>query len=409
MRKLLLLAIFYFTTNTFSQQSNISNKYSDFEGNELRKINYQITNDLTIFLVFYSNRYDDKVLLIGNKDKLVNVTNNNILFIDDYIEFKENYKKGKIVTVNIPNKFFHKSLLKYTNPMLKELVLWDGIAEQKARKILESYLSIKHGISLYKKSNYYSSTKKKIWDAYYNKNFLYRVTGLGIDHNIKLNRLKGKNIDSDSLVIGIDLNDRLSVATLTNLKNPKYLIWGDNGESLSFNNKNELNRVWRYQKTNFEDNTFFNFTFTLEDDILKKYQYFLVFSKKEFKTEKNNLYYLNPDYIHNMLFGYNIKLDANNNNFTILRKPKPDKEFFSIFPNPAIIGNPVILKFNNLDIDSMIKIDVFDISGKIIYHKNYKTTNRKYNNKIIFKKTGVFLVRVQINNQIYTKKILVSK
>lgn len=138
------------------------------------------------------------------------------------------------------------------NNVYEFIYLPDAISE-KGQNIIESYLSIKYGISLIGEKSYANSVGDTIWDFKKNGNHSYRITGLGRDDASSLYQKQSGNSVKDGLYLGLG---KIAESNLKNkgvLANKSFLLWGDNNlktalkENIS-NGLSCIDRVWRVNK-----------------------------------------------------------------------------------------------------------------------------------------------------------------
>src|SRR5699024_2493706 len=105
--------------------------------------------------------------------------------------------------------------------------------------------------------NYLTSDKSVVWDATTNSNYKNNIAGIARDDNgVLLQKQSNSTNEGRQVAIGID---ELAATNSTNtgtLTDGQYLIWGDNGEELTFTqsienstDKYHAERVWKAQNT----------------------------------------------------------------------------------------------------------------------------------------------------------------
>lgn len=231
-----------------------------FNGNSVIKNNelYEIKNNLagksTLFVVFKTNPTDStnlikldygiEKLLIRNS-KIINQQNElvcNLL----------NSSNGQIITyfqsnsrlgAKARNKLF-VDLLNQTNENCQflELIYFPKVLSPVSTRKIETYLSVKYGISLQTDKDYVTINNDTIWKANLNSEFSHRVTGIA--RNVYHNQIRSRNSENDNIFIAYD--------TLNNAQDEMFLI-GDNNQSLSFNEQVLYNRKWRFIKSQTQD------------------------------------------------------------------------------------------------------------------------------------------------------------
>ncbi|HTI91871.1 MAG TPA: T9SS type A sorting domain-containing protein [Puia sp.] len=133
---------------------------------------------------------------------------------------------------------------------LAELLVFDRSLDVLTQVQYETYLALKYGIPL-TSGNYVSAGQAVLWDASKNKDFKYRIAGLGRENYFSLAQRQAVSaIDADSLLV-VSRGDlrTTNAANTDSLVSGGYLIWGDNNKALSVSQTSDgqlqlLNRGW---------------------------------------------------------------------------------------------------------------------------------------------------------------------
>ncbi len=225
-----------------------------FKNNELHELKNKLAGKSTLFVVFKSNPIDSTnfVRLDFGPEKIF-IRNNKILNQQNELVCNLlNSPHGQIITYFQSNsKLSAKSrnklfidLLGQTNDNCQflELIYFPKILSPVATRKIETYLSVKYGISLKPDKDYISVKNDTIWKAASNSDYSNRVTG--VMKNIFHTQLRSKNSENDHFFIAYD--------TLNNAVDEMLLV-GDNNNSLSFNQELLFNRKWHYIKSQTAD------------------------------------------------------------------------------------------------------------------------------------------------------------
>lgn len=150
-------------------------------------------------------------------------------------------------------------LNKKTDPLLliPEILVFDSNLSTIDKQKIETYLSVKYGITInnISEKNYVSSSGDILWDSKKNKNYNFRITGIGRDDAFGLYQKQSKNSEDEHIIMS------LGALKATNYQNPQtlpqgvFLLWGDNNQSLSFKEadllsahpKRDMSRIWKAQ------------------------------------------------------------------------------------------------------------------------------------------------------------------
>ena len=232
-----------------------------------------ILNDASsLFIVFKSDIEEEKnvATLLYGKEKTF-VTNKQIVS-DEIIEYKKVDSKNGMVLSYLYNK--QEPFTKRKNTLLLdiaedieyekngkeqflELLYFPKVLNVLERRKVETYLSLKYGISLKGNYDYINALNDTIWAYKTNKLYNNRVTGIGRADIQGLYQKQSGNSEKDGLYIGLGMIEEENKNNKNSLKNNSYLIWGDNGKSsaiaakrnTSLNDVVKMDRIWKMEKS----------------------------------------------------------------------------------------------------------------------------------------------------------------
>ena len=359
------------------------------------KQNNLVTNKSTVFVVYVSKTDGLSLMRIEKDDVRINYKS------DSINSFDQSYKLKKLKQGSLICHTFNKAIKSKNNYNLTicdfvkndgvdfqiyELIYFPKALNKKQKAIIESYLSIKYGISLIEENDYLNASGEVLWNSKENSAFSQRVNGIGFDLNTGLNQKQSVNSTSKDIIVGLSDIKIKNSENLSILNDNDYLLWGDNGKELSFNSKQnnlyDLKRIWKFQTTQK------NFDIPLEIKISKK-----VSLPSELKDKYiSDNFYLAIDYSDGNAFDFQnaeykkiSNLDDNyftcndfypENNFKLTlvyldttdvsKQPlKVDQELTKVYPNPVKSGTSFNIDINNTkELNTAIKI--IDLNGRII-------------------------------------------
>jgi len=153
-------------------------------------------------------------------------------------------------------------LNKKTDPalLIPEILVFDNNLSSIDKQKIETYLSVKYGITIndISEKNYVSYAGDILWDSKKNKNYNFRITGIGRDDAFGLYQKQSKNSEDEHIIMS------LNALKATNYQNPEtlnqgtFVLWGDNNQSFSFKEadllsahpKRDMFRMWKAQVKN---------------------------------------------------------------------------------------------------------------------------------------------------------------
>ena len=143
----------------------------------------------------------------------------------------------------------HQNLpVSHYNGIMPEVILFPRVISPGERQRVESYLALKYGITLNQEfpASYLNSTGEVIWDAEVNASHNQNIAGLGRDDVSGLNQRVSESTQNPGV---------MKVGVTGEIRNNSFLIWGDNGKALRFDEDGELRRLlreWRLSAFNYE-------------------------------------------------------------------------------------------------------------------------------------------------------------
>ncbi|WP_181369174.1 T9SS type A sorting domain-containing protein [Flavobacterium profundi] len=263
----------------------------------------KLSGKSTLFIAFNTNpKLETKILTLDYGTNKIDISNKGI-FKKLILEHRFKDSPAKIIsyTFNNPNlsiKAKNKLIIDLLtnqnieeNQLLEVIYFPEVLSDINIRKI-ETYLSIKYGISLDKEKDYISFKTDTIWNANRNKGFSKRVTGITDTYTIDFRQLKSGNSEKDGIYVAFDTL-KIKKEILHNHSN--YLLWGDNDKATLFKSnstESELEtfeRSWKLQYSKFDyqlDSLFYTFSINkkelkIESSEKSNKKLWLVFSETE--------------------------------------------------------------------------------------------------------------------------------
>ncbi|WP_313002353.1 hypothetical protein [Chryseobacterium gleum] len=147
--------------------------------------------------------------------------------------------------------------------LIPEVLVFDkNLSDVEAQKI-ETYLAIKYGIMIndVSEKNYISSDDHIVWDSKKNKNYNFRITGIGRDDAFELYQKQSINSNGGNVAVAIDSLKLTNNFNNGTIENGNFLLWGDNNQNLVFKDadllsqhpKRDMLRVWKVQNKTIDN------------------------------------------------------------------------------------------------------------------------------------------------------------
>jgi hypothetical protein len=241
------------------------NRTIDFKKEKIDKIVRGIVeNKSSFFIVFKSEEVKESNLFILKQGGFETFFTTGKVYTDEEeFKHKEQTRDGVILTyIYNKNNFFSKkkgSIVfddilyndKEGKNAIMELIYFPKVVSTDEKNRIESYLSLKYGISLCSGSDYYNSNGDLVWEHKKNENYGYRITGIGRDDSFQLYQKQSGNYKKDGLYIGFDTIFKRNEDNLSKIKDKTFLIWGDNNGTTHLKEDNHsitsMSRKWKTQ------------------------------------------------------------------------------------------------------------------------------------------------------------------
>lgn len=189
------------------------------------------------------------------------VTNKGVFDFGDSLLIDSPVAQPKIITFAKKDKnkspYIFLSPIKDKTLLIPETLIFNRNLSAQEKQRIETYLSIKYGISInyISETNYLSSEGDVVWSFKDNKKYGYHITGIGRDDAFELYQKQSANTEDDVVTFALDNIKPLNSNNTGILNNMEFLLWGDNNEEIKFPNedlltvhsKGDMLRVWKIQ------------------------------------------------------------------------------------------------------------------------------------------------------------------
>lgn len=241
-------------------------------------------------------------------------------------------------------------------------------------KYLQTYLSLKYGISLINNENYLSNKNQILWDLNRNPEYNKHITGLGKSNYFELNQTKSVNSV-----------DKLLTISSNTLNNEEYVLIGNNGKLNRFDFNGEeifLEKEYLVQTTSSDEEIV---SLHFDTSLIENFD-----ATKSFFILLNNQSKLPGKIINNFLVFTDVILNSGDNGidrFTI----GVDKSSIKAELTEAWFLN----ERGSTTIQPNVKVDK-NLEYKIEWYFNNQLISNKKD--LVTNKTGVYEMRITFNN-----------
>lgn len=228
-------------------------------------------SQLTLFVVYWSpdSRQEQLIWAISDdkQDHLLSTTER-LANLDDYrfLNYIDQPKSKPIIQTYFQNEPMEAaSTIKFGglpknknipiqpfDGTIAEVILFDQVLPPQKRQQVQTYLSLKYGIS--SSENYISTTGQRL-KTVERSPFRHRIAGLGRNESFGLHQKQASSSDTDIfLSLGLKTIERTNALNPNHLNEDTYLIWADDNQPLAFRQRQvleipSLERLWEMTVT----------------------------------------------------------------------------------------------------------------------------------------------------------------
>ncbi len=408
---------FWAKADKAQQAKQALNKNASLNGNFERSMTASIGSGASNFyMVFKSEDGVEKDLM--NFTFTCNqhaVTTHNINYHDEQ-KVEQKRRTGAIVKYgfDFPNAAGDKNFVTIADQpndltdVYEVIYVNDAFSELDHQQI-QTYLSVKYGISLLNPANYTDANGRKIWNSNLNARYNNAITGLGRSDYFGLNKTETVN----------SVDKRLEIQT-AGFENNDYLFVGTNNENVKFIRSNEgeiLDGSWLLQTSSKAVPATLKFNLGIDLKTTGVYELILNPSSADFVNDASVVLAQGKIQGGQLVFE-DVLLDADGNGYdtfsigySATAKPavKPEivnKSEINAYPNPTGVNEGVTVVYN-FEKPVNLNIHVFTVDGKLVGKQEVNNTvNYRYDTR--FSATGVYLVVSTYNGQVTTNRIIVK-
>lgn len=433
-RRLLLAAVLFSTGFTFAQtfENRASNWIKpDRTLNKKQALNQNVVfnknvtqsltssigeGDSNFYVVFKSEDATETALLdFTFTCNQHSVTTHNINYPDsNLIDLKR--RTGAIVKYgfSFPNAAGDKNFVTIAdNPNdltdVYEMIYVNDTFTELDHQQIQTYLSLKYGISLINHNNYVDQNGKAIWNSNLNNAYNHYITGTGRSDYFGLN----KTVTSNSI------DKRLEVST-NRFENNEYLMIGTNTKHSNWINEGQselLDTSWLVQTNASSNLTTLRFNSDTKLKDTGTYELLVHPTASSFVVDENIIRYQGKVEGNQIVFP-NVVFDTDRNGFDTfsIAYSSQSKETtqpklvissdVNAYPNPANLNESVKVTYR-FDKPTNLNIHVFTIDGKFIEKKEVNNTTG-YEYETSFNAAGVYLIVSTYNGQVTTNRLIVK-
>ena len=403
-----------FNCNIKGKKSNTQLKYHKNMSHSIFAVHASMNNEWV-----WKNQ-ENKVNLGNKKYQKIKQNQNYILDLKPSIY---SYVSPRIINDSLQSDSIK---LKYEDKNLYEFIFDSKRFTPSKRKITETYLSIKYGISL-EKSKYYNSGNKIIWDPGKHKDYRFRPTGIGRDDKNELHQKQSSNQSDLFLTISNGTIKRTNFDNSSSFTNKNFVIWSDNDKDMtleSIGGKSVLKRRW---EINFVGDSIAKsgYNLRIKKNIINpsgqitSYWFLLkkadgTFTEIQGLENSENIDFNNinfgveqaDSYFFTFAIGNSSQPEMGKNGIFKDQLQNNDIELdkIELYPNPVRLNNTFTVTFPAME---NLSISVFDSGGRMVSTQKIEKTAVKYYRQITTQ--GLYLVAVIQNGKtIKTFKLIVD-
>jgi len=431
-RKILLVAVLFTSVTTFAQtfenkatfwakpnKTQNTNQVFNKSASLSQSTNQSLTTNIgagssNFYMVFKSEDTVEKDLLNFTFTCAVHsVTTHNINY-HDAATVDQKRKTGAIVKYGFeyPGATGDKNYVTVSDAQndltdVYEVIYVNDKFTELDHQQIQTYLSVKYGISLINSANYVDANGKQIWSSSLNAQYNTNITGVGKSDYFDLNKTETVN----------SVDKRVEIST-NGFNNNEYLFIGTNNENSTFVKTNDyeiLDSSWLVQTNTTSNLTTLRFNL---GSLKSTGTYELLINQTATSFTNDDVLKVQGKVEGNELVFENVMFDADGNGYdtfsvgyTTKAKENSKPEVVSnskvnAYPNPANINETVNVAYN-FGKPTNLNIHVFTVDGRLINKQEMNNVNSHvFETK--FTTAGVYLIVSTYNGEITTNRIIVK-
>ncbi|MFM2394335.1 MAG: hypothetical protein RLZZ546_2317 [Bacteroidota bacterium] len=385
---------------------------------EINKVFNLKENGMAIFCVFDAADFSPNL-------KLEKVENNIVIdkeFQDEkgvnevaykqkrnFLTFNKAFKKSKLdINLTVTPEALHGR----SNTTFGELLVLNSFLNKKQIQKIESYFSLKYGISLPKDKDYYNGKGNLIFKN--DKWFSNRLTCIGRDDASGLNQKQSGNVEDEfNLSFSIGAFKELSEYNKVIIKDGSYLIWADNGNDYSFIEEDDhviCEKQWKLKNISdfeFNDDVYIRIDKSILASLKNHQDLYLGIdtrSNKEFNLDNSKeIQFIENGNFLEAIVSKTFLENSEDLIFTMVAKipQQLSEDIVNIYPNPVLENQIFDIEIKNME---PYDFQIFDIKGQTI---KYSENNiEKVSEKIT--SPGLYTILITQDGKQLIKKIIVQ-
>lgn len=308
--------------------------------------------------------------------------------------------KNYVTVIDQPNDLTNIYEVIYVNDAFTEL----------DHKKIQSYLTVKYGISLVNPANYVDSNGNQTWNNQLNTNYNNFITGVGRSDYFGLNKLETTN----------SIDNRLTISS-EGFADNEFVFFGTNNQNTNFKADNGvelLDSSWLVQTNQKPAVTTLRFNLD-QPKTTGTYQLLINQNNSSF-TNNESVLRVEGKVEGNQIVFENVVFDTDGNGydtFTIAyatqakQTTKPEVVInkgakVNAFPNPANINETVSVTYD-FGKPTDLNIHVFTLDRKLVSKKEVNNVEN-YVFDTQFTSNGIYLIVSTYNGEVTTSRIVVK-
>jgi len=347
-----------------------------------------------------------------------------------FISYIESFPGGNITLKDQPHFMIGSKEVKdnWYEGGIAEVIMYDRLISKTQRQKIESYLSIKYGISLPDTSNYLRSDGAKIRVGKGHPKYKHNVTGIGRDDAGGLLQKQSHNLYSDiDLTIGLGQLSDMNKKNANAIENHSYLIWADDNGPSSFKKKKTvdtkrtvLGRKWELSIIG-DDIKNIPMTVKLDASAIAEYnpneKLWLVVSNSDVGIlEDSATDYFEMKKSKEGMVAQDVYFDKNESGMdyiSFVQMPDILAEIENrnlvsdvLYPNPVGSAGEFTLSLSGYE-DTALTVSIYDVTGQMVRHQEFDTGKTfVYQDKL--KLPGAYMVKVEGEKTNVSYKLIVQ-
>jgi len=380
------------------------------------------SKNISVFMVDFT-KTDEQIILSGNHDADKIQFNASEVVNRKSLPFEATENAAKILFYkdrwNRSTSFNEEIFLETPGEkQIAEMIVFGKAINREQQEKIESYLSIKYGISLTENFQYVSSNGSKIFKLKRENNYKHRVTALGRDDNSALYQKQSMNSNGDVyFVLTLDKLKEYNRDNTGTILDQSFIFWSDDNGAMDVVERSSsdatIERSWRVDLNAMQEESKEVFLYmSLPEKLLGQVRenWYVSISadadglsddSQDVPVQISEKGKIQAKITFDTSKGTEQFIHIRNSDYKVSEAP-----LVELYPNPVSVDSKCKIRLLNLP-QGDVQITIRDITGKRLSTQSFFAKSKAEELDLEFSNVGMHTVEIEYAETRLTKTIIV--